>query len=43
MQNKMSELVGIFQRGSMEDKTKATEILSSLDPANSSKYTEALR
>lgn len=43
MQNKMSELVGIFQRGGMEDKMKATEMLSNLDPANSGKYTEALR
>ena len=43
MQNKTQELTGLFNRGTADDKTKALEILSNLDPANGGKYTEALR
>ena len=43
MQNKMQELTGIFKQGTPEDKTKAAEILSNLDPSNGGKYIEALR
>jgi hypothetical protein len=43
MQNKIAELVGIFKLGSMEDKTKAIEILSNLDPSNTGKYNEELK
>jgi hypothetical protein len=43
MQNKIAELIGIFKLGSMEDKTKAIEILSNLDPSNAGKYNEELK
>lgn len=43
LQNKLQEITDIFNRGSADDKTKAVEILSSLDPANSSKYAEAIK
>lgn len=43
MQNKIAELTGIFKLGTMEDKTKAIEILSNLDPSNTGKYNEELK
>ena len=43
MQNRMTELIGVAKRGTLENKTKALEILSNLDAANSGKYSEGLR
>ncbi len=43
MQNKIAELTGIFKLGTMEDKTKAIELLSNLDPSNTGKYNEELK
>jgi hypothetical protein len=43
MQNRYTEMVGILKRGTSENKTKALEIMQSLDPANSGKYNEALK
>lgn len=43
MQNKIAELTGIFKLGSMEEKSKAIEILSNLDPSNGGKYNEELK
>jgi hypothetical protein len=45
MQNKMVELTGIFKLAnvSLEDKSKAIDVLSNLDAANGGKYSEALR
>ena len=43
VQNKMQELIGIFNKGSIEDKAKAVELLSNLDASNGGKYSEALR
>ncbi|MFY7963275.1 MAG: DUF4835 family protein [Chitinophagaceae bacterium] len=43
MQNKIAELIGIFKLGGNDDKVKALEILSNLDPSNASKYAEELR
>ncbi len=43
MQNKMQELTGVYKLGSLDDKTKAIDVLSNLDPANGSKYSEALQ
>jgi hypothetical protein len=43
MQNKIAELTGIFKLGTMEDKAKAIEILSNLDPSNTGKYNEELK
>lgn len=43
MQNKLAELIGIFKLGSMDDKTKAIEILTNLDPSNGGKYSEELK
>lgn len=43
MQNKMQELTGIFKLGTPDNKTKAIEVLTNLDPANGGKYTEALQ
>jgi len=45
IQNKMTELIGIFKSASasIEDKSKAVEVLSNIDAANGGKYSEALR
>ena len=43
MQNRMTELIGVAKRGTLENKTKALEILSNLDAPNSGKYSEGLR
>jgi len=43
VQNKNIELIGVFNKGSIEDKTKAIDLLTNLDAANGSKYAEALR
>ena len=43
MQNRMTELIGVAKRGTLENKTKALEILNNLDAANSGKYSEGLR
>jgi hypothetical protein len=43
MQNKLQELTGIFKLAGNDEKTKALEFLSNLDPSNGSKYAEALQ
>lgn len=43
LQNRQTEIIGILKRGTSENKTKALEVLQSLDPANSGKYNEALK
>ncbi len=43
LQNRTTELIGVIKRGTSDDKTRALDILQSLDPANSSKYTEGLK
>lgn len=43
MQSKYAELSGIFKKAKTEDRVKATELLSFLDPTNAPKYKEALQ
>lgn len=43
MQGKSNELIGIFKKGTPEEKIKAIEILSLLDIPNSNKYKEELK
>lgn len=43
MQNKTQELVSIFKRANLEEKSNAIGLLSNLDPANSGKYNEGLQ
>ena len=43
MQSKYAELSGIFKKAKTEDRVKATEFLSFLDPTNAPKYKEALQ
>ena len=43
LQNKVSELIGIFKNGSSDEKSKAVEILSQLDVSNASRYKDDLR
>ena len=43
MQGKVNELIGIFKKGTAEEKAKATEILSLLDIPNANKYKEELK
>jgi hypothetical protein len=38
MQSKSAELIGIFKKGTPQEKTKAVEVLSLLDIANANKY-----
>lgn len=43
LQGKMQELIGIFKKGTPEQRTKAADILSELDVVNSSRYKQELR
>lgn len=43
MQSRINELVGLIKRGSMDDKTRALEILQNLDAPNSAKYSEGIK
>lgn len=43
MQSKSAELIGIFKKGTPQEKTKAVEILSLLDIANANKYKQEIR
>jgi hypothetical protein len=43
LQGKMQELIGIFKKGTPEQKNKAADILSELDVINSSRYKQELR
>lgn len=43
MQGKVNELIGIFKKGTAEEKQKAVEILSLLDIPNANKYKEELK
>jgi len=43
LQSKFTELSGIFKKAKAEDRSKATELLSVLDPTNAPKYKEALK
>ena len=43
MQGKVNELIGVFKKGTAEEKLKATEILSLLDIPNANKYKEELK
>ncbi len=43
MQGKSNELIGIFKKGTPEEKIKAIEILSLLDIPNANKYKEELK
>ena len=43
MQGKTTELIGIFKKGSFEEKQKAVELLSLLDIPNANKYKEELK
>jgi hypothetical protein len=43
MQGKSNELIGVFKKGTSEEKLKAIEILSLLDIPNSNKYKEELK
>ncbi|MEN9599008.1 MAG: hypothetical protein RL596_1319 [Bacteroidota bacterium] len=40
MQGKMNEIIGIFKKGTAQEKAKAVELLSVLDVINSAKYKE---
>lgn len=42
MQGKMQELIGIFKKGTGEQKSKAIELLSDLDVINASRYKQEL-
>lgn len=43
MQGKSTELIGIFKKGTMEERTKVVELLAVLDIVNSSKYKQELQ
>ena len=43
MQGKLQELIGIFKKGTEEEKAMAVDILSSLDVVNASKYKQELK
>jgi hypothetical protein len=43
LQSKFAELSGVFKKAKAEDRIKALELLSVLDPANAPKYKEALQ
>lgn len=43
LQGKMQELIGIFKKGTPEQKAKAVDILSELDVVNASRYKQELR
>jgi hypothetical protein len=43
MQGKVLELIGIFKKGTGEQKAKAVELLSELDVVNASRYKQELR
>lgn len=43
MQGKTNELIGIFKKGSPDEKAKAVEILSLLDIPNANKYKEEIK
>lgn len=43
MQGKLNELIGVFKKGTDEEKSKAAEILSLLDIPNANKYKEELK
>jgi hypothetical protein len=43
MQGKLNELIGVFKKGTAEEKTKAVEILSLLDIPNANKYKEEIK
>lgn len=43
MQGKATEFIGIFKKGTGEQKTKAAELLSDLDIVNASRYKQELR
>lgn len=43
LQGKMQELIGIFKKGTPEQKAKAVDILSELDVVNASHYKQELR
>ncbi|MBC7650962.1 MAG: DUF4835 domain-containing protein, partial [Deinococcales bacterium] len=43
MQNKITELIGIFKKANASDKAKAIEVFSKLDVANNQRYKDELR
>ena len=43
LQGKMQELIGIFKKGTPEQRAKAADILSEIDVINSSRYKQELR
>jgi hypothetical protein len=43
MQGKTQELIGLFKKGSSEERNKAIEVLSVLDIVNSSQYKQELQ
>ncbi len=43
MQGKSIELIGVFKKGSIDEKSKVTEILAVLDVVNASKYKQELQ
>lgn len=43
MQNKVQELIGVFKKGTAEQKLKAVELLGAIDIINASKYKQELR
>jgi hypothetical protein len=43
LQGKASELVGVFKKGTPDQKAKAIELLSELDIVNASRYKQELR
>ncbi|MFK5036979.1 DUF4835 family protein, partial [Klebsiella pneumoniae] len=42
-QGKTSEIIGIFKKGTGEDKAKAIELMAVLDVVNSAKYKDELQ
>ncbi|MBC7721855.1 MAG: DUF4835 family protein [Pedobacter sp.] len=43
MQNKTTELIGIFKKGTVSDKAKAVDLLTKLDVANNQRYKDELK
>ena len=43
MQSKSAELIGIFKKGTPQEKQRTIEILGQLDISNASKYKEELK
>ena len=43
MQNKITELIGIFKKANQSDKVKATDVFSKLDVANNQRYKDELK